>query len=219
MIYFKCKQCGKKLKAKPEAAGKRCRCTGCEHVNIVSETTSHNDTETVPQSQVRFPELVEPKRIPKASLITKDTDTLLTPCHACARMIAKTANVCPGCGALNNWVHPEIARFMNAYYNSYHFSHLPPFEIEHDKDYLYGYDVKSYKRAESNHNMFSGLSILTPLNLTGLFTQAVIQGGVTALTQTKIKYFRISFKATPPVWETSDVRHWKTVLDFFGIIH
>jgi hypothetical protein len=36
----------------------------------------------------------------------------LIPCPSCGREIAASANSCPGCGAVNSYVHPEIKRFI-----------------------------------------------------------------------------------------------------------
>lgn len=35
-------------------------------------------------------------------------ETALIPCAACERQISTDAEVCPGCGNANNWVHPTL---------------------------------------------------------------------------------------------------------------
>ena len=60
MIRFRCKTCGKKLKADERIAGRRVHCTKCESVEIVPQeatsTKAVGKSETSPQDLEKEPE-------------------------------------------------------------------------------------------------------------------------------------------------------------------
>lgn len=55
MIRFRCSQCGKKLKAPPEYAGRQVQCTGCGVVQLVPEPAGDTRTQVMPALEIAAP--------------------------------------------------------------------------------------------------------------------------------------------------------------------
>lgn len=55
MIRFRCSQCGKKLKAPAEYAGRQVQCTGCGVVQSVPEPADDTRTQVVPAMEIAAP--------------------------------------------------------------------------------------------------------------------------------------------------------------------
>ena len=108
-ISIVCPHCKTMLDVADDAAGKAVRCAKCQGVStvIVSEP-------------------VQPATISTNELIA---------CRACNHMIARAARTCPGCGAPNTWIHPEIQRFINGCKS---FRNTPPFQYVHEALILQG---------------------------------------------------------------------------------
>lgn len=159
-----------------------------------------------------------PQRLP--NFVSTQNQTLLTSCVACGRDIAKEAASCPGCGAPNKWVHPEIMRFLEALRNTSTFNRIPRFKVDWDKYFLVGVDERSQQNAENTQGLLSGFGLWTPLTLNGLFLQTCFHATTSTLIQSSqadVKKFYIDFSTSPALWATTDDRHWADVLQFFGL--
>ena len=140
----------------------------------------------------------------------------LIQCQDCNKSLSKHAKECPQCGAPNNWVHPEIARFLASVG---HFPSLPEFKCDHDRYVLQGWDVRSRNCAETTSNLLSSFSLATPLTKKGLALQAATLLGSSFLNSCmsqSVKAFVIDFSTSPPTYHTTDDAHWRPVLKFFG---
>ena len=99
MLRFACPHCGCSLKARENMRGHTLPCPNCAKKVSVPGATDASDA-----GQDVYPLAGE----------SQDVSSTLITCSACGHSIAKTAAACPRCGARNEWVHPELQRFLNS---------------------------------------------------------------------------------------------------------
>lgn len=213
-VTLSCPHCKTKLSVPDSAVGKTVQCPKCQARTVV------------------------PAVIPTAVLVTAPPSAVLSPtnliaCSACNRMIALTANACPGCGAANTWVHPEIKRFIDSC-NS--FTNTPPFQYSHQAFGLQGMaEVKRGVHASLDYGIKAGAAGFLCC-VAGIFTPAVLSlllwmigpllllGGMVIIavvmfqTDRSTDYvlrFSIDFSQSPPTWTSDDDAYWQEVRAFF----
>ncbi len=205
-ITLTCPHCKTTLSAPDDSVGKKVRCQKCQGITDV--------TPVVPQATV-----VSPNE--------------LIPCGTCKRMIAPTAKSCPGCGAANTWVHPEIQRFID---NRDSFTTTPPFRYSHDAVVLQGTaDVKKGFHAFQDYSaklLIGGalgifVGIITPPPIAVLAWMVGPLALIAGLVLTCISLFdegqstdyvvnfSIDFSQPTPRWSSDDEAHWQEVKAFF----
>jgi DNA-directed RNA polymerase subunit RPC12/RpoP len=141
----------------------------------------------------------------------------LISCPACGRALAKEAVSCPGCGAPNRWVHPEIVRFYNSI-RQFHFPNL--IQCNYEKYVLTGVDQRFSQNAQDIAALTNSFGVLAPLNIGGLAMIAGVHFGriqVQEWARKRIKAFRIDFAYSPPAWSSTDDAYWSAVMDFFKL--
>jgi hypothetical protein len=206
MILFACPICKKALKSPDHGAGKKTHCPRCsQRLRVPTD----NIPEVVPASLEDIPEAL-PARL-------DDDRNPLTACPACGRAIAKEAMNCPGCGAPNNWLQPEIVRFFNSIHR---FDFPTSIQFNYEKYVLTGVDPGSNQMAREFSDFANSIGVIAPLNLHGLATIAGVHFGGKAIeerAQKKLKAFRIDFTYSPPAWSSTDDSYWYDVMDFFRL--
>lgn len=106
-IEVTCKACGKTLKARDEAAGKRTSCPDCGTEMRIPEVTEYayeeeeeeyeeEDDSYGMQAEPEYDELPEYDEPPRGR--SRDDDRGRKPCRACGEMIVSTAAKCRFCG-------------------------------------------------------------------------------------------------------------------------
>lgn len=68
--------------------------------------------------------------------------TGLIRCEACSREISTLAAQCPGCGAPNTWIHPDIRKFIDA---KDKINTVAKFEFQYNKVEIWGTSVSTVK--------------------------------------------------------------------------
>ncbi|MBL8824890.1 MAG: hypothetical protein JNJ77_20050 [Planctomycetia bacterium] len=95
MIEFACWGCGKSLKAKPELAGRKCKCSKCSRDNTIPKAPVVVDYQEQP------PPVVSP---PVPAIIQQPERKITVPpigsvfCFKCGSIIFQEAEICPHCG-------------------------------------------------------------------------------------------------------------------------
>jgi hypothetical protein len=148
---------------------------------------------------------------------TSEDQGPLTACPTCSRAIAKEAVSCPGCGAPNKWVHPEIVRFFKSIRR---FDFPEYIHFHYEKYVLAGVDQRSSQNAQGISDLASCFGVIAPLNVEGLATIAAVHFGSKAVhewARKKIKAFRIDFTYSPPAWSSTDDDYWCDVIGFFRV--
>lgn len=204
-ITLVCPFCKITLNAPDDSVGKKVRCQKCQGVIDV--------TGILP------PQAAAPNE--------------LIPCGTCKRMIAPTAKSCPGCGAANTWVHPEIQRFID---NRNSFVNTPPFQYTYDAVVLQGTaEVKKGIHAFREHSakiLIGGavavlFGIIAPPALAVLAWTVGPLAIVVGLILTGMSLFQedhatdyvvrfsVDFSQPTPRWSSDDEVHWQEVRTFF----
>ena len=103
-IEFACPTCGKVLKLRDEAAGKKGRCPYCKEVITVPEASLAQDDliEIVPADAPKKPPVLPP-RPPKPSVSTPAPPAAppaeaTKPCPDCGKPLGEKAVICVNCG-------------------------------------------------------------------------------------------------------------------------
>jgi len=147
-----------------------------------------------------------------------------TTCGTCEKQIAIDAATCPACGALNKYVHPCVARFMN---EEVRFAEMPRFAATHDKFRVMG-QMDNPKTTKSLKTMQIGLivglvaivlcfldmgwGVSMMLIAVGIGAFGQIRGGVDTNTQLR---FQADFSSGRLNWLSDDDKIWAPVKAFF----
>jgi hypothetical protein len=150
-------------------------------------------------------------------------DSKLITCDVCGHHIAVDAKTCPRCGTKNDWVHPEIKRFLNA---ASQFNEMPAFQ----------YTVKGGTRLEGiaevqrgAHAMGRNGMVATVIGLLLVFVipplglvLAMVGFGmiiISSLSATRREdyfvEFSVDFRTPKPTWASNDDKFWKPIKEFF----
>jgi hypothetical protein len=154
-------------------------------------------------------------------------------CPACGRTIARTADACPGCGAKNEWVHPEIRRFVGS---------LPRiktadrFQCFWAQSRVWGHAVLSTQESKVRGfglaliGVGAAVAVLSGClgSIGGLIFLAGIGACLVGLVMVVIHAvsddqvfrtvkFELDFGSSPPQWTSNDEKFWRPVRDFFGV--
>jgi|GEM_PF-5148998 len=147
----------------------------------------------------------------------------LVPCSACGRDIAKNAVSCPGCGAPNNYLHPEIARFQR---NLRRFKNLGALRYQAEHDVLMGWAegiggqlagaASSWIGSLGFISWQGGVKGLAGLAKASLYQWASVEI-LNALRSHGKKAFVVDFGYLPPQWRSSDDEYWRSIKVFFRL--
>lgn len=139
----------------------------------------------------------------------------LIPCPACGRSISTDAQACPGCGRVNDWVHPKLVRVVqhlrahhpNAVYEV--LGHRMAIEM---KTYSVRQMIGSACLALSMMFLIGGLFIPTFMGLAVLLLAlggCLVGFGLSAFTRQAIQ---IDIRLPNPVIAVSDAGVWASVI-------
>ncbi len=209
-----CHSCGVNLKAPDKAAGRSIPCPKCKASNFIAPTTKA--ATTTPPTTVKRD--------------TPETQALIV-CNTCQRQIAATANACPGCGAANRWVHPEIERFN---VQAGKLETKSPFKYDHTNTWIRGYATVKRQKPQA---IVGGWCLIilgvVPFGLwclgllqrhpeAALASLAFIPLGIGLLIAAGFMKdlpedvkFQVDLATTPPTWQSNDDEFWKPVKEFF----
>ena len=227
-ISITCTSCDTQLKAPEKASGRSIPCPKCKAVL------------TVPH--IIMAKAVVAPNPPTHNNPANSESTTLTPCRTCQRQIAATAHSCPGCGAPNGWIHPDVDRFLK---NLDKIKLPASFKHDSTKTGVHGtakiltpgpasqwfliagglgillivisLALSNYlgvnMRSTSTSTFFS-LSNGSTLTFTGGLILIVLAAALrnAAFQQ---RWFKIDLSMTPPTWESNDDEFWKPIREFF----
>jgi predicted Zn finger-like uncharacterized protein len=252
MITFTCPGCSTPYRVHANKAGKKTACPKCGRrfsVPCLTPTKSaasiqERDWRTVPPpvrgaGNADTATTEEPLDVipvlpaasgPEAAAVlpscpTPQAVSKLTGCFACGREIAKEAATCPGCGAPNRYLHPEILRFQSGLSR---FHHLNRFQHQARADVLAGWseEVQGVLAGMASHwiNSLGFTSLGGGLSGAGQLARAsLIQGSAVGILDhfraKGTKAFVVNFGFDPPIWQSTDDAYWGDVVDFFGLSH
>jgi len=147
-----------------------------------------------------------------------------TKCGTCEKQIAIDAEACPACGAVNKYVHPCVARFIEELAR---FGEMPRFTVTHDKFLVVGL-MENPKTTKSLKTMHIGsvialaaivlccvdfaLAVTVMLIATAFCAFGQIRGGVD--TNTNLR-FQADFSSGTLRWFSDDDKLWAPVKAFF----
>lgn len=217
MIAFTCPGCTKAFSVKDDFAGRKTKCPKCHAVLLV-------------------PTLIPTPAPPRVPAPAKTAAPKLMRCNACGQEMARAAAACPKCGAPNNWVHPEIERFLNSIGQ---FDHMPPFDVNWDRFILRG--TAEVKRGAHALGDFGGKAmavgllsmllgaflpgtlgilvpwIIGPLGLFGGLVLILVSSLGNYKASDFVVTFTVDFSQSPPRWQSDDDEFWKDVKQFFFV--
>jgi hypothetical protein len=119
----------------------------------------------------------------------------------------------------DDWVHPEITRFLN---HLDEFDHMPYFEVDWNKYVLVGWSVPQSPKIDAAQQILGSVVFLANLSFKGiamaLFGSAAKFGVQSFLEGARpgVKAFAVSF-AKPKEWDSNDDDFWRDVMDFFHV--
>ena len=140
---------------------------------------------------------------------------LLAPCRACEKEISTSIARCPNCGTQNNFVHPNISKFLAQEFDSF-----PKFSYNYTGTAISGKCVDEKVFAiEKIRNILFGVAFLlwvflrAPFSMLGVFLFFVALGvaayGVKF--RLKEKSFSVNYSTGYPVWQSDDDAFWAPV--------
>lgn len=152
--------------------------------------------------------------VPMPDFNTSDLVALI-PCPACGRSISTDAQACPGCGRVNNWLHPKIERVvehLRAHYPDAVFEALGHRVAVEIKTYNVRQRIGSACLALSMLFLIGGFIVPTLMGL-AIFLLAIggclIAFGLSAFT---LHAIQIDIRQPNPVTAVSDAGVWKSVI-------
>lgn len=139
----------------------------------------------------------------------------LIPCPACGRSIATDAQACPGCGRVNDWLHPKLASIVQ------HLRAHHPDAIYEVLGHRMAIEMRTYNMRQKFGSaclafsmlfLIGGLFIPTLMGLAILLLAVggcLIAFGLSAFTRHAIQ---IDIRQPNPVVAVSDANAWASVI-------
>ena len=139
----------------------------------------------------------------------------LFPCPACGRSISTDAQACPGCGRVNEWVHPKLESVVQ------HLRAHHPDAVYEVLGHRMAIEMKTYNGRQRIGSAFLAISMLmliggvfspTFLGMSILFMAiggCLIMFGLSAFTRHAIQ---IDIRQPNPVIAVSDAGVWASVI-------
>ncbi len=179
--------------------------------------------------------LVTPLASPKQEATAKHFTSRLVDCPDCGHQMSINSKICPQCGSPNNYVHPEITRFIQEINN------IPikaEFSYSHAGSVLTCHVIQE-QAGDALLRVLFGLSLvglgggcllllIVPMIgylligaslLVSIFMLLLL--GVDAISGTpstpSINQLRIDFSVVPPAWQCNDPDFWDPVKKFFRL--
>lgn len=151
------------------------------------------------------------------SIPGSDASDLVTliPCPACGRSISTDAQACPGCGRVNDWLHPQLVIVIQ------HLRVHYPDAVYEVLGHCMAIEMKTYNLRQRTGSVFLALSMLmliggvfstTLLGVSILFMAiggSLIMFGLSAFTRHAIQ---IDIRQPNPVLAVSDAGVWASVM-------
>jgi hypothetical protein len=144
------------------------------------------------------------------------TKNLLNDCPACGKSIAQTADTCPGCGAKNTFIHPNIEKLI-AVANTVT---TRAWKYEYKRLQMTGVTVntKADSLTKVQNGMFVAgflmwLFLRSPFSLLGILI-GFMGFGVLAYVkglERQDKQFVVDYSSGKPVWQSNDDAFWGKV--------
>lgn len=142
-------------------------------------------------------------------------ESKLIECTSCAGQLAKSAESCPKCGAINNFIHPKFKEFIE---------HATEFKVE---GFTYHFlRTRLWGETKSTQLKLMGVSVgICALALLLFFVSAslgvtvlmigTILTALATLTKDKGKTFSVDYSNGEPEWMSSDDVFWAEIKKFF----
>jgi hypothetical protein len=147
---------------------------------------------------------------------------VLIPCDVCGRQIATQAAACPGCGAPNEWLHPEIRAFLREQ-REYGFG-IRNLKTEARGCVLTGYARRPRGLLDAAGQAVGSLGFIGPATLGGIvgvlgasMAARAVADELRRAAGPDGEAFLIDFRTEPPGWQSTNDDFWDEVMCFFDL--